>query len=131
MKIIVKTLVYRVYSYTISFAILWLLTGHLPKAAILSLVVELIKILQYFYYESTWEAVATWHSSLASHLVLKSVLYRVFSFGIAFFLFSLLTREVRTATEFAGATEFAKLFSYYAFDRLWRRRLTQGQKKSL
>lgn len=120
MSIFRKAVTYRIYSYFISFGALLFLTRAPARAAGLSLAVELFKFFQYSGFEYIWESAVEWHRPLAPHLVLKSLLYRCVAFGLAFFLFALLTGQVTEATKFAGVTEFIKLFQYYVFDRLWR-----------
>jgi len=58
---------------------------------------------------------------MMNNLILKSVLYRIYSIGIAFLFFWILFGEIRTATGYTLALELIKVVQYYCFEMMWRK----------
>ena len=57
---------------------------------------------------------------MLTKLVIKSVLYRIYSIGIAFLFFWILIGEIRTATGYTLVLELIKVVQYYCFEMMWR-----------
>ena len=56
---------------------------------------------------------------MLTKLVIKSVLYRIYSIGIAFLFFWILIGEIRTATGYTLVLELIKVVQYYCFEMMW------------
>jgi len=54
-------------------------------------------------------------------ILIKTIIYRVYSIVIAYFVFYLLTGEIMKATKFTIILELTKLSQYYLFEKLWKR----------
>ena len=57
---------------------------------------------------------------MLTKLVIKSVLYRIYSIGIAFLFFWILFGEIRTATGYTLVLELIKVVQYYCIEMMWR-----------
>ena len=57
---------------------------------------------------------------MLTKLVIKSVLYRIYSIGIAFLFFWILFGEIRTAAGYTLVLELIKVVQYYCFEMMWR-----------
>ncbi len=57
---------------------------------------------------------------MRANLLFKSVLYRVYSMGIAFLFFWFVFGEVRIATGYTLILELIKIIQYYCFELFWR-----------
>jgi uncharacterized membrane protein len=57
---------------------------------------------------------------MMNNLILKSVLYRIYSIGIAFLFFWILFGEIRTATGYTLVLELIKVVQYCCFEMMWR-----------
>jgi uncharacterized membrane protein len=49
-----KALIYRIYSLIIVYVIFYLLTRKITKAAEFTLIIEIVKLLQYYIFEKIW-----------------------------------------------------------------------------
>ena len=54
-KLLVKTVLYRVYSMGIAFLFFWFLLGEIKLASGYTIFLELIKVLQYYCFEVFWQ----------------------------------------------------------------------------
>lgn len=61
MLLLSKTIIYRVYSLVILIAVSLAITGNIQTALQLSLMLELIKLLQYYVFEEMWKTIIKKH----------------------------------------------------------------------
>ena len=58
---------------------------------------------------------------MLTKLFAKTILYRIYSIGIAFLVFWMLFGDYRTATGYALTLELIKVLQYYCFEVIWHR----------
>ncbi len=58
---------------------------------------------------------------MRANLLVKSMLYRVYSIGIAFLFFWFVFGEIEVATGYTIILEMIKVLQYYCFEVFWRR----------
>lgn len=58
---------------------------------------------------------------MLTKLFVKSILYRIYSIGIAFLIFWMLFGDIRTATGYTLTLELVKVLQYYCFEVIWHR----------
>lgn len=52
-----KSILYRVYSFAITWLVMFLLTGSVEKAGINTVIIELVKTLNYFLFDYVWDKI--------------------------------------------------------------------------
>ena len=58
---------------------------------------------------------------MTNNVLVKSLLYRIYSIGIAFLFFWLLLGEMMTATWYTAILESIKVLQYFCFEVVWQR----------
>jgi len=56
-KILIKTIIYRIYSIVIAYLVFYLLTGKIMKATKFTIILELTKLCQYYLFEKLWKKI--------------------------------------------------------------------------
>ena len=54
-----KTILYRIYSVIIAFGVSYLLTGDIPMASKITIILEFVKLCQYYLFEKIWDSKKT------------------------------------------------------------------------